>query len=292
MRSWPGAMRVRTGRCLAVAVAAVLGTALAPTGALAKVMKVGGDEVSVLPMHGSHSGGGGTQTTASSNLVDHGGAVLSTSRTYAIFWGTQSRWPSDAFTGIPTLFDGFNGSQWLGIGQQYMRSASISAAYMTKLFDSSVPPSHPPKTSAIVSEVAKVLSVNNITPSGTAIYFVYTSNFPSGGGYCAWHSHGSDSGVDIAVAYMPNTTGIAGCDPGNLYNANSYSQGTRSLANVTSHEYMEAITDKDLNAWYDGSGSEIGDKCAWQFSSAVPLTNSAWQLQEEWSNSTGSCVQN
>jgi hypothetical protein len=90
---------------------------------------------------------------------------------------------------------------------------------------------------------------------------------------------------------MPNTTGVGGCDPGNLYNCNTYSQGTRCLANVTSHEYMEAITDADISAWYDSSGSEIGDKCAWQFSSCVPLSTGSWQLQQEWSNSASGCVQ-
>jgi hypothetical protein len=54
---------------------------------------------------------------------------------------------------------------------------------------------------------------------------------------------------------------------------------------------MEAITDPDLNAWLDGSGSEIGDKCAWKFSSCVTLTTGSWQLQQEWSNATTGCVQ-
>jgi hypothetical protein len=90
---------------------------------------------------------------------------------------------------------------------------------------------------------------------------------------------------------MPNTTGIAGCDPGDLFRCNSFSQGTRSLANVTSHEYMEAITDPDANAWFDRSGAELGDKCAWQFQRCVQLTNGSWQLQEEWSNAARGCVQ-
>jgi hypothetical protein len=109
--------------------------------------------------------------------------------------------------------------------------------------------------------------------------------------YCAWHSAGTCNGSIIQVAYMPNTTGIVGCDPGNLYNCNTYSQGTRSLANVSSHEFMEAITDPDLNAWYDSGGAEIGDKCAWQFASCVNLTSGSWQLQKEWSNATSGCVQ-
>ena len=59
--------------------------------------------------------------------------------------------------------------------------------------------------------------------------------------------------------------------------------------------FSEAITDADGNAWFDSSGSEIGDKCAWQFQSCVNLTSGNWQLQMEWSNSAnggaGACIQ-
>jgi hypothetical protein len=103
------------------------------------------------------------------------------------------------------------------------------------------------------------------------------------------------NGQSIAVAYMPNTTGVTGCDPGNLYNL-SGSEGLRSLANVTSHEFMEAVTDtwpsSSTYGWIDASGSEIGDKCAWTFQSPVTLSNgSQWQLQEEYSNGAGGCFQ-
>jgi hypothetical protein len=65
---------------------------------------------------------------------------------------------------------------------------------------------------------------------------------------------------------------------------------------------MESATDPlpggATYAWIDKSGSEIGDKCAWQFSGPVTLSNgSEWQLQQEWSNDangagkTGACAQ-
>ena len=234
-----------------------------------------------------HGGGGG----GTSNLIDHGGRVLPTSNTYAIWWGTQSAFPSDARTGIDALFAGLNGTNFLDIAKQYMRGASVSTAFHTNWTDTSSPPSRSPSTTTIVDEACSAISANGATPDPTAVYFVYTSNFPNHVNFCAWHSDGVCNGVTIQVAYMPNTTGIAGCDPGNLYNCNSYSQGTRSLANVSSHEYMESITDADISAWYDSSGSEIGDKCAWQFSSCVALSGGSWQLQEEWSNANSGCVQ-
>jgi serine protease len=230
-------------------------------------------------------------STSGGNLVDHGGKILPTSNTYAIWWGTQSAFPSDAKAGLDSLFGGLAGSSFLGVSSQYMRGGTSTSAFHTNWVDTSAPPGHGPNTATIVGEACTVIVQNGATPDPTGIYFVYTSNFPKGGNYCAWHSHGTCNGVDIKVAYMPNTAGVAGCDPGDLYSCNSYSQGTRSLANVTSHEFMEAITDPDLNAWLDGSGSEIGDKCAWKFSSCVTLTTGSWQLQQEWSNATTGCVQ-
>ena len=228
---------------------------------------------------------------SSGNLVDHGGKILPTSNTYAIWWGTQTSFPSDAKVGLDALFTGLNGSGILSVTDQYMRGSSATTSFHTNWLDTSAPPSHGPNVSAIVGQACKLIGQNGTQPDVNGIYFVYTSNFPKGGNYCAWHSHGTCNGVDIQVAYMPNTTGVAGCDPGDLYGCNSYSQGTRSLANVTSHEFMEAITDADISAWYDSSGSENGDKCAWKFSSCVTLANGSWQLQQEWSNATSGCVQ-
>jgi hypothetical protein len=227
-----------------------------------------------------------------SNLLDHGGRILPASHVYTIWWGDPGRWPADAVTGLDALFSGVEGTSFLGIAGQYMRGGSIDSAYLPSNYaDPSSPPTRKPRVSAIVAEACKVIGAHGLAADPAAIYFVFASTFPGGVNYCAWHSYGTCNGVTIQVAYMPNTTGIAGCDPGDLYSCNGYSQGTRSLANVASHELMEAITDPTLSAWYDPAGSEIGDKCAWQFSSCVSLTTGSFQLQEEWSNSAGGCVQ-
>jgi hypothetical protein len=53
------------------------------------------------------------------------------------------------------------------------------------------------------------------------------------------------------------------------------------------HETREAVTDEDLNAWYDRSGNEADDKCAW---SPAPFTDGGFGYQYEWSNASSSCV--
>jgi hypothetical protein len=234
----------------------------------------------------------GHRAAGTKNLIDHGGNILPNSTIFYIWWGNLSAWPND-YLSLTNLASGLKGSAFLNdIFPQYMRNLGITTQFNTSLYDnSSTPPSRGPSTSTIVSEACKVIAANGYKPDSTAIYVVLTSNFPRHVNYCAWHGLGTCNGTTIQVAYMPNTTGVSGCnDP--QFTCNTYSQGTNSIANVLSHEISEAITDPDLNAWYDSSGSEIGDKCAWTFQSCVNLANgSSWQLQREWSNSASGCVQ-
>ena len=57
-----------------------------------------------------------------------------------------------------------------------------------------------------------------------------------------------------------------------------------AIANVTSHELSEAITDPRGSGWYDSGGAEDGDKCAWTFTSLEKVGGQTWKLQQEWSN--------
>jgi hypothetical protein len=208
-----------------------------------------------------------------------------------VWWGDQSAWDPDVQSGIGSLFLGFNGSSFLNTGTQYMRGASIGSTYAGATVDPTAPPKKV-NTSTLGAEVQKIYGTS-LDPNG--IYFIYTSNAPAGGNFCAWHALATVNGQSIAVAYMPNVTGVTGCDPGNLYGV-SGSEGLRSIANITSHEFMEAVTDplpsSQTYGWIDSGHQEIGDKCAWQFGGAVTLSNgSVWQLQEEWSNAVTGCVQ-
>ena len=230
----------------------------------------------------------GAAAPTGSPLIDHGGRVLTSSSTYAIWWGVPADFPSDAKTGIAALLGGFGRSSYLAIATQYMRGGAPTSSYAGSIVDTSAPPAHAPSVSTLATEVAKLVG----TPDPNGIYFVYTSNMPKLN-YCAWHSAGTAAGVTFQVAYMPNTAGVAGCDPGDLYHANTLSEGTRSLADSTAHEFMEATTDPvPLTGWADKNGQEIGDKCNFVYSGPVTLSNkTSWQLQEEWSNADNGCQQ-
>ena len=273
----PARGRGRTITILMISVLAVV--ILSP-------LTTGAGAVSAGASHELHQRGVSYASASNTNLIDHGGKVLPASHVYVIWWGPRSGWSSDVETGIGTFFGGLNGTSYVNTAAQYMRAAPVSVTLSGTKSDLSNPPKRV-SAGTLGIEVSK--EYGTVDPSG--VYFVFTSNFPSGGNFCAWHSLTPVNGINIAVAYMPNTTNVAGCNPGNLYKLPG-SEGLRSLANVSAHEFMEAITDTLVTAWYDSAGSEIGDKCAWQFHSAVTLTGgSRWQLQEEWSNGASGCVQ-
>lgn len=256
----------------------------------AALAAVGGSPAGADGPSGGRAAKGGSAATPSP-LIDHGGKVLPASRTYAIWWGAAADFPVDAQTGIPQLLDGFGGSSYLAIATQYMRGPTASSSYGGSLFDSSAPPTHAPNVATIANEVAKLVT----NPDPNAIYFVYTSNMPKLN-YCAWHAAGTAAGVTFQVAYMPNTAGVAGCDPGNLYNANSLTEGTRSLADSTAHEFMEATTDPvPLSGWADKNGQEIGDKCNFMFGATnaqgadLVANGHPYIVQQEWSDTVHGC---
>jgi hypothetical protein len=241
----------------------------------------------------SHVKGQKGAARSTTPLVYGGGKLLTSSTTYAIWWGPSAAFPSDARSGIETLLGGFDKSSYLAIADQYTQTTTTSE-FVRSLVDTSAPPAHSPSTATIVNEVASVLANNGLTPDKNAVYLVYTSNFPHVS-FCAWHAAGTIGGQIVQVGYLPNTKGVAGCDPGNLFpNANSFSEGTRSLADSTAHEFMESVTDPvPVTGWADKNGQEIGDKCNFVYSQAGPIVlsnHSKWQIQEEWSNAAGGCA--
>ena len=214
----------------------------------------------------------------------HNGNVLVTPTTYSIFWGTSS---SDITNGMATFFSGFSGSSLAAASSEYTGNngkVSGKTAVGGVYLDNSSPPSKALSTSSAVAEVCKV---TNNAPNSNAVYFIFTSTGAGHVNYCAWHSWGSCGSTPIQVAYMPNLSGVSGCDVGDT--VTGHSAALAALANVTSHELSEAITDPQGTGWFDSSGQENGDKCAWAFLSEpapepVSLGGTSWVLQGEWSN--------
>ena len=263
--------------------------------------------VHVMP---SRSASTATATTpAQANMVYHGGPVLPNSTAYAVWWGDPAEFPPDEVTEIDKLLGGLNGSSYLAIADQYMFGSKATTRFGGNLYnDSSPPPTDTLRSPNVFYGLCQFLHANGLQPKPTDIYFAFTSNFPTNQGFCGYHSAGTCTGnletnasSVFQFAYIPNLTSVNECsiqrenDPfwGVLpYLApNNYSDGTRSIASLTGHEFMETITDPHINAWIAPNGNEVGDPCAYTFQSWVPLTNSNWQLQEIWSNQVSGCAQ-
>lgn len=223
---------------------------------------------------------------SSPNMVYHGGKIMPTAITEAIFWGTSwASYSGDKISGMDLWYDGHNGSNYARTVDEYTGSnGQVGAAtkHLGHVVDTS-PSAGGGSTSAILAEVCKVITSPD--PSGNGYYAVYSDTPRGSAQYCAYHSYGSCGGTNVQFAYFFKLDGDGGCDPGDT--SGLHSQGLAAIANVSGHELSEARSDPaSPAAWYDNSGNENGDKCAWTFGAPlVTFSNgSQWKVQGEWSN--------
>jgi hypothetical protein len=238
-------------------------------------------------MLGAHFAKGlGPARGGSPLMTWHQGEVMNSAAVTPIFWG--AKWADSAFvldkmSGLQSFYEGYGNSDYAAASAEYTGSnGSVGTAVTVSgaLVDLSAAPARAPKVSAIAAEVCKMISA----PVANGYYPVYVDSKRGSASYCAWHSYGTCAGVPVQFAFFFNLDGDAGCDPQDT--RTDHSQGLEALANVSAHELSEAVTDPRNGGWYDSSGAENADKCAWTFN--VPyvtlLNGSTWKLQGEWSN--------
>jgi hypothetical protein len=206
-----------------------------------------------------------------------------------IFWGKSwGSYTGDKMTGIDAFYTGMNGSDYAKASDEYtgtngaVGSAGTASAH---LVDTSAASS---VQSNLLNEACKMIHTPD--PTGNGYYPIYT-DLPRGHAtYCAWHSAGTCNGVAVQYAFFFDLDGDPGCDPQDT--SGLHSQGLAAIANVSGHELSEARTDPTTpGAWYDSSGNENGDKCAWSFGTdangghlATFSDGNQWKVQGEWSN--------
>jgi hypothetical protein len=231
--------------------------------------------------NGARPGGG-----SGSLLLWHNGQVMNSAAVTAIFWGSSwgnASYQGDKVAGLGSFYAGLNNSAYIGTNTEYSGNSNTQFAgnvfFTGSVIDASAAPNHPPKTSAVEGEVCKMIS----NPVANGYYPVYTDLKRGHAGYCAWHSYGTCNGVPVQFGFFFDLEGDAGCDPGSP--AYGHSQGLAALANVSGHEISETVTDPRDGGWWDSSGLENADKCAWTFSgSAVLLGGQSWKIQGNFSN--------
>jgi hypothetical protein len=228
------------------------------------------------------------QAGTSANLLYHGGNVMtSTASATAIFWGSSwASYSGDKITGIDAFYSAVGGTKYLGTTTEYTDSnghVSNTLAYVGHEIDGAAAPRKAPSTSTVLSVVATTLQANHQAPVTNGYYPVYSDQPRGHANYCAWHSWGTINGVLVQFAFFFKLDGDPGCDPGDDTSGNS--QGLAALANVSGHELSEALTDPHGDGWYDSSGEENADKCAWTFSgNLLNFGHHLWKIQGNWSN--------
>jgi len=261
------------------------------------------------------------QSRLNSLMVAHTNPVnvMATVITTPIFWGSSWANPtlaSDKIVGLSYWYSNLNNSSYISTVTDY---TTLNHSSLQPLIDTSATTVSSSNPSNVLSKVCKIVGTGKLDSKG--YYPVYT-DLPRGtANYCAYHSSGTCGGQQIQFAFFFNLNNDPGCDPASPYappagSANAQnpglvaggssgyqqSQGLAALANVSAHELMETVTDPGyfpatggpyFGGWYDSTGSENGDKCAWTYGPSntglsvgtVQIGSYNWKLQGEWSNS-------
>ena len=158
----------------------------------------------------------------SPNMTYHGGKIMPTVVSKAIFWGpswANATFVGDKITGLDAWYTGHNGSNYAATVDEYTGTERARSATTTThqghVIDTSTAAGGG-NTSTILAEVCKQIAAGNIVPDagGNGYYPVYTDVPRGNAGYCAWHSAGTCGGTPVQFAFFFNLDGDAGCDPG------------------------------------------------------------------------------
>ena len=308
--------------CIAVAVVALCATAASsaiakPRAAAHRLGRIHG----IVPVHGRT----GRIASFAGNLTYHRGLVMHANTVHAIYWLPAG---SSVSTNYQSLINGFFGnvaadsakSSNVYFSDTQYSDTSGPIAYSSTFANSFVDTSQFPRSGCrdrytsvcltdgqLQSEITRLVSQHNWNRGLGDIYFLFTPrNVGSCYGsscsfsyFCAYHSQiGSGGPSTILYANMPYAAWVPGaCGSGQSPN----NDDADSTINVTSHEHNETITDPLGTAWYDRTGAEDGDRCAWNFGTAIGSTASGaynqtingtghYYLQQEWSNNSSGCV--
>jgi len=240
---------------------------------------------------------------AASNLVNHGGPTITRAHVVLIFWGpTWASGGSDS--GNATAIINFRNQ--FGTSSHYAMLTQYSSIQQNNLqgsqpdwFDTTnaLPSTGNVTDSVVQAEVKRYISAHGY--DGSAIYEVFTPNFVPGsttkhvyssdgsstscGGpglaYCAYHSSYSSGSGYVKYSIEPYPS-CSGCQASGWTTA-------QNMEHFVTHETREAVTDALGTAWYDASGNEADDKCAW----TGLFIAGGYGYQPEWSNSAHGCVQ-
>ena len=235
----------------------------------------------------------------------HGGPlILGTTNVYYIWYGNWSGNPS-ATTILTDFANSIGGSPYFNINTTYYNGSNTYVSNSVG-FSKSTTDNYSKGTALSDANVQTIVSnaiSSSALPNDTnGVYFVLTSadvNETSGfcTQYCGWHTHAAIGvgGSDIKYAFVGNPDRCPSACEAQSTGPNG-NAGADGMASIIAHELEEAVTDPDLNAWYDSRGYENADKCAWTFGTEytvngananMKLGTRDYLIQQNWVNASG-----
>jgi hypothetical protein len=239
----------------------------------------------------------------SNGISYHGGPVLngSTTNVYYIWYGNWTG--NSALSILPDLANGIGGSPYFNINTTYYDGSNNHVKNSVTL-SGSRNDNYSQGTSLSDAQIQTVVAnaiTGGLPKDPNAVYFVLTSSDVTATSgfctqYCGWHTHATIGGTDIKYSFVGNPDRCPSACAAQTSSPNG-NAGADGMASIIAHELEEAVTDPDLNAWYDTRGSENADKCAWTFGTESTASNGSkynvafgttkFLIQQNWVNASG-----
>jgi hypothetical protein len=230
-------------------------------------------------------------TAKLSAITNHGGPVMGGAPDIHLLW--YGNWAqsngSDTAAGQTIVKDFMNtvgGSNWIKINTNTPVTTVGYTGTSSTVVSGALATVHTAnvgylsgKTRLTDANIATVVSNYVATQGGAttnAIYFVLTSSDVTASSgfctqYCGWHTKGTVGGVaNVKYSFVGNANRCLSSCAAQTTSPNG-NAGVDGMISVLAHELVETLSDPLLNAWYDSSGAENGDKCAWTFGGAQTL---------------------
>jgi hypothetical protein len=255
------------------------------------------------PIKGGVSNEGGVIAARSSNLTYHtGGRVIPNAKAVFIFWGPSFQNPASPDFQYAQTLQAFRNQfgttgEYNTITQYYQIIGGVKTFISQTNLGSGTPDwfdtSNPPTAvtdADVQAEVNRYLATHAVDYSTVYEVFIPSTSYSSDGGgtscggpalqYCAYHSYFGSGTTAVKYSIEPYPS-CGGCSVSG-WNA------AQNQEHFVCHETREAVTDQQLNAWFDSRGNEADDKCAW--SPSPFFGTGGYGYQYEWSNANSGCV--
>jgi serine protease len=205
--------------------------------------------------------------------------------------GMPSYDPDGAAARMTAFVQAMGGTKWAGVQTQYYQTANGKNTYITNplnqlggtWYDNTNPIHDNVSGLELAQEAQRAVAHFGVTDLKNSQFIIAQpqkfneAGFNGGVGYCAWHDYTQPQyypGVQAGIAFtnMPYVLNQgSGCGEHSV-NSGYYAGVLDGFTIVLGHEIQETITDpgaedvingQNLGGWYDYSGWENGDKCAW-----------------------------